>query len=77
MGKIVVDERRVLVPHPSEFLLNKFEILVRHVIVFDQASPCTFDTTQKFVELQRNNSCLSILSVWIRKTIKKVTMVPL
>ena len=63
MGKIIVDKRCVLVTHPGEFLPNELKVVVRHVIEFDQSSPCTFDTTQQFVELQGDNSCLSVLGV--------------
>ena len=63
MGKIIVDKRCVLVTQPGEFLPNELKVVVRHVIEFDQSSPCTFDTTQQFVELQSDNSCLSVLGV--------------
>ena len=50
MGKIIVDKGCVLVTHPGELLPDALKVLVRHVIEFDQSGPCTFDTTQQFVE---------------------------
>ena len=62
-GKIVVDEWCVLVTHPSELLLNVLEIFVRHVIEVNKTGPRTFNTAQKFVQFQRDNSCCSVLGV--------------
>jgi hypothetical protein len=61
--KIIVHKRRILLTHPGEILPNELKVVVRHVIEFDQSSPCTLDTTQQFVKLQGDNSCLSVLSV--------------
>ena len=63
MGEIVVYEGSILVAHPSELLLNGPKFFVRHVIERDQASSCSFNAAQELVELQGDNSRLSVLGV--------------
>jgi hypothetical protein len=63
MRQVIVDQWGVLVAHPSELLLYGFELVIGHVIELHQSGSCSFDATQQFIELQGDNSCLSVLRI--------------
>ena len=61
--QIVINEWRVLVTHLRELLLNYLEFIVGHVIKLNKTGSGPFDSAQKFIQLQGNNSRFSILCV--------------